>query len=145
MAAVRTDLDNVFGSRNVDLWADLNNDNSPTEIAARVTWALNLATEFVKAKFRSSAYDWDDVVDDAIVEHIVAVKAGLFLYANRAVSDEEEKANPMRRHEKMLDDWFKDLSANKVSLSASRKGRPWPAIIDDDGYDISTNYPNTTT
>jgi len=42
-----TDLNNVFGSVNVNNWADVNNNADDTEIATRVTWAILMSSQYV--------------------------------------------------------------------------------------------------
>lgn len=136
----RTDLDNLFGSVNIDKWADLNNNESSPEIAARVAWAVALAAAQVEAKFRISTYAYSEVASDLLVINAEAIKAGLLLYANRGVSDEEgAQENPMwRYYRREYDQFFKELYAGQLALEATRSCRPFPAVVTDNDGDITT-------
>lgn len=125
----RSDLNNVFGSDNVSAWADLNNNGTNAEILARIEWAAGLALADVRSRIATLSYKWDEVSADAQVVHAQVLKAGLLLYGNRAVSDEENRPNPMRVHAREYENFFKDLSVGKVALTAERTCRPYPAVV----------------
>lgn len=130
MAVERASLDAVFGRDNISLWADLNNNSNPTDIAARTSWAITLATAFVKAKCTPLSYTWDNISTHALIEHAIVLRAGLLLYANRAVADTGENGkNPMSVHETAFNKFFKELSAGQVALDEERTCRPYPAVI----------------
>lgn len=135
---VRADLDAVFGFDNIELWADLNNNEVSEEIDARVAWAITLASAHVQAKILLLTYQWSDVETHPLVEHAVVLKAGLLLYSPRSISNEKDAPNPMREYAKMYDQFWKDLQTNMIALADERASRPFPAVIDDYYGDIST-------
>jgi hypothetical protein len=119
MSIERADLDDVFGASVIDKWADLENEGDLDHIAARVNWAINLAEAHVQAKIKMTTYVWDTVKLNPMVEHAIALKAGMLLHTNRASTDsdgEQKQGNPMARFEKLYKDFFKAVSANEISL-----------------------------
>lgn len=141
MATLVSDLENVFGRDNINHWADLDNDDNAGTISSRINWAINLATAEVQAQLTATSYTWDVVVGHILVNNAIAIKAGLWLYANRAKSDEGDgttPTNPMRRHEKWLDLFFKQLSTGALKLDIERSGRSFPAVVVDGYGDVST-------
>ena len=128
----RNHLNDVFGSDNVTQWADLNNNGSSADITSRITWAAGLAASMVESRITTLSYNWSEVSSHLEVIHAQVLKAGLLLYSNRAVSDEEQKSNPMRAHERAYESFFKDLSAGRIALTAVRTCRPYPAVVPSD-------------
>lgn len=118
---VRADLDAVFGSDNITIWADLNNNQNAGEIAARVLWSFNLATAEVQGYLIGSTYKWSDVEEHIVVKHLIVLRAGILLYGPRAVSDEEDKANPMRGHEKRYNELLKRVFTGNFALTDKTK------------------------
>jgi len=119
MSIVRADLDDVFGASNIDKWADLENEGDVDHIAARVAWSIALAEGYVQANIKMTTYVWDTVKTNPMVEHAIAIKAGLLLHTNRSVVDsdgEQKQGNPMARFEKLYKEFFKAVSANEISL-----------------------------
>ena len=119
MSIARSDLDDVFGKSNIDKWADLENEGDPTHIDARVAWAIALAESHVQSKIKLTTYVWESVSTNPMVEHAVALKAGMLLHMNRAVTESDGSAkqgNPMAKFEKLYRDFFVAVSANEISL-----------------------------
>lgn len=139
---VLADLENVFGRDNISSWADLDNDANPTTIANRIAWAIELATAEVEALTTGTSYDWAEISSNVLINNAIATKAGLLLYANRAHSDEgadgSTPKNPMRTFEKRMDLFFKQLTTGALKLQSSREGRSFPAVVEDDYGDVST-------
>lgn len=88
------DIDAVFGSRNVDLWADVDNDADATEIANRKAKAIAVAESRVDNMFRSmyvvplaptSALDGD-------IKDLIAKLAGIWLHDARGRTRETPTA-----------------------------------------------------
>lgn len=128
---VRADLNAAFGALNITKWADMSNNRDDTEIAARVDYAINLATEDVKARLRLLSYDVDTALALPLIEHAICLKAGDILYAPRSVSDEDADKDLMSIHRKTYMVFFKQLSAGQLDLGIDRLCRPYPKVEED--------------
>ena len=119
--ATRTDIDNVYGSANVTQWADINNTGDPTEIDARVAWALAEADDRIDNRMREGPYaiPFDPV--PRTITNIAARLAGYYLYESRGLIDPDNAAQnqvkPSRDYaERQLD----DALSNRIRLDATR-------------------------
>ena len=96
----RSDIENVFGVDNVALWADMNNNESVTEIAARVVWAISAASNELDDLLRSTSYripfKTGAGVTPETIEDLTAHLAGVRLYENRGV-DEIREGQPIHK------------------------------------------------
>lgn len=132
MAATATELNNVFGSGNIQAWADIDNDGNTTTISNRIAYALQLATAEVSAKLRLSPYVVADALDHVLVEHAVCQRAADYLYSPRAVSDEDPSKDLMAWHRKEYEKFFKSLAAGQLDLGLTRASRPYPKVVKDE-------------
>lgn len=133
MTVDRTALDNVFGTDTVAKWADLQNMGDSGHIATRVAWAIALATKYVRSQMRSSNYNWVEVSTDELVEHAIALKAGMLLYGNRSVTEikDAKTGSPMAEFRRAYDDFFKGLSEGTLTLgdeTTDELCRPYPGV-----------------
>lgn len=92
--ATANDIYEIFGSKNVKKWANLNelaesDPNYSTEIAARIVRALTIGTAFVNDELRPYAYDlpFDTTNLPPAINQITAMKAGVWLYEWRGAQD----------------------------------------------------------
>jgi len=89
--AARSDIEDVFGVDNVAQWADLDNDQDPNKISARIDRALQWATGEIDSYLRRGPYDVP-VVDSnnqtpQVIKSICADLAGVWLYESRGIDD----------------------------------------------------------
>lgn len=131
MAVVRSDLNNVFGANNVTAWADIDNDGNTSNIDARVTYAINLATEEVSSKLRLMTYTLSAALEHVLVEHAIIQRAGDLLYSPRAISDEDPAKDLMGFHRRQYESFFKELAAGRLDLGLTRNCRPYPKVEED--------------
>lgn len=84
----RSDIEDVYGAKNIEAWADLDNDRDAGKIAARVSRALKYAMTEINDVLRSGLYavPFTAPVPRAIVD-ISALLAGVWLYENRGTKD----------------------------------------------------------
>ena len=149
MTVDRTSLDNVFGPDNIDKWADLQNAGNSGYIATRVTWAITLASKYVQSQLRTTAYNWVDVREDPLVEHAVALKAGILLYGNRAVNEaaDPKQGSPMGEFRRAYDDFFKGLADESIVLGDDLQDpecRNYPGILKSEDLTIRDTDPLRT-
>lgn len=132
-SVTRTALELVFGAENVAKWADLDNNNVAEDIDARCGWALNLAESIVSGLLSGSTYKWDDIQSLPVVSHLITLQAGMLLYAPRAVSDEENKTNPIRGHKEQFDMLIKRVySGNFAFVGAVKQCSSVPVVVQHD-------------
>lgn len=91
----RADIETRFGAKNVEQWADVDNDRDSDAIADRITAAIAKATSDIDDELRGGAVDvpFGASVPSAIVDCAV-VLAAVWLYSARGYeqADEEEPA-----------------------------------------------------
>ena len=84
----RADIESVFGVENVKQWADLDNDEVSTKIAARITAAIAYAQAEVDDRLRGGPYTPPlDEPPPSVITDIAAKLAGVWMYENRGVRD----------------------------------------------------------
>lgn len=87
---VQADIENVFGTRNVAMWSNLDND-SETANTSRITVAIATAEDAISDRLRSSRYIVPLTPNGShsyTVKHWAAVLAGHWLYSSRVRGDE---------------------------------------------------------
>ena len=128
--AERTDIDNVFGSINVDQWADLNNNQDAQEIADRVEWALETAHAKLNNRLRGGRYaiPFEAPVDPQIV-NLEAQLAGLALYDSRGVGDDEDTQDTFSKLRKSLWQEVSKIRAGQIRLDVTDVATSVPQVI----------------
>ena len=83
-----TDLQVIYGSTNVDQWADADNDADVVKKAARITWAINNAYLYISGRL-CKRFDFTTFVSfPQIIFQLIAKRAGIELYASpRGLAD----------------------------------------------------------
>mgnify|MGYP001217216230 CR=1 FL=1 len=95
----RSDVEGLYGSRNVAVWADLNNDQDATIQAAAIARAIETASELIDSKLRNTVYSIPmrdhNGSTPVLIREIAATLAGVALFTARGGSmtrDEETGA-----------------------------------------------------
>ena len=119
--ATRADIEAVFGTINVEKWADLNNEKVSADIAARITSAIAVATAYIDDRLRDGTpYTFPLaaglVVPTTIVD-ICAKWAGVWLYESRGIADTDEKEHRLTHHKEYVDKVLDSLTSGKLTLS----------------------------
>lgn len=84
----RKQIEQFFGSRNVEKWSDLNNDQAATEIQDRITLAIADSTQLVNDYLRGGPYDVGFSLPIARqVRQITTMLSGVHLYEARGTID----------------------------------------------------------
>lgn len=111
---VQADLESAYGSVNIAKWADPNNTQSAVVIAARVTWSIELAADYINGRLVHSGYDvpFEDVPE--LIVKLTAMQAGMLLYdTRRVVSDERDQVSAQR---KMIDSYIRQIMRGQLKL-----------------------------
>lgn len=128
----RDDLDQLFGAANIDMWADKDNDQDSVKIAARVAWAIAVATDDFRARMRVSTYNLAELPGSLSAKLAVTRKAGDVLYTSRAVSDAEPGADLLRIHRKLYLEFIQDIYAGRIVLEFDRACQAYPEVYLED-------------
>ena len=77
---LRADVEQVFGVKNVAMWADVDNDANAGTITARITWAIAEAAREINSRLSNifAVEDWTTFPE--LVFSIVVRQAGVNLY-----------------------------------------------------------------
>lgn len=131
--AVRADLDQIFGTNNVETWADLDNDESAVKIAARVTAAIVVADEYIDSFMRDGPYVIP-LVDSAdatptLIRDASAKIAGVRLYEARGVEDATDGEHRLMHHKKEALIWLRQLHAGILRTSAISVENFSPTVV----------------
>jgi phage gp36-like protein len=116
--SARADLDTVFGSDNIDEWADLNNNDDAGEITAAVTNAIAVADAYINGRLRGTHYTLD-LADasgstPALVTRLSATLAGITVHDWRGIEDGDNLESHRGWVEKML----AEITAGTLRLDA---------------------------
>lgn len=86
----KADIEAQFGPRNVEKWADIDNDGDADHIAARIAWAIATADGEIDDRLRGSFYYVPIVGYDGVPQAIKSMsvaRAGVLLYDSRGIQD----------------------------------------------------------
>ena len=93
-------IKSVFGSDNVDAWADLNNNDQAGEIAAQIAWAISRASDDIDDYLRGTHYrvplKTAAGTTPSTIRDLAAMRAGVLLYENRG-AEELHSGEPIHR------------------------------------------------
>jgi hypothetical protein len=100
MNCQRSDIEALFGAANVAKWADLDGDQDPQKISARIAAAIAAAGAYVEDRLRDGPYAIPltplDGSPCVTMVNMLAQWAGVWLYGARGVQDADP--SPRGRH-----------------------------------------------
>jgi len=90
------DMNDIFGSCNVQKWADLDNDQDTAKITARINRALLATASMINSRLSSCGFTIPLVAEDGaenpyILVDLNASLAGIWLYEHRGIDDFDPK------------------------------------------------------
>jgi hypothetical protein len=88
---VKSDIVDIFGVKNIEKWADIDNDSNAVTIAARIARAIDVASDDIDDQLRQSSHlipisTPAGTTPTAIVD-IAAKLAGVWIYEARGTED----------------------------------------------------------
>lgn len=118
----RGDVEQVYGNRNVEKWADLNNTADADEILSRINYHIAMADNYIRAAISNGAWVMPESGDTipAILAYNCARLAGVLMYEARGVSDYDSNGRPIHQlmyHKKSVDDFLKSVLNGSISLA----------------------------
>lgn len=117
----RTLLELRFGVRNIFIWADLDNDENATTIAARIDRAINFGTEDAYDRMRGGPIKVpiSGLIPFSLANHVAGL-AGVWLYTNRGINDVNDDGkgfHRLARIEKDSIEYFLKIRAGVIRLN----------------------------
>lgn len=131
-----SDVEAIYGSTNVDKWADLNNNEDAGEITARKLWAREQAYARVNARLLHGPYEIPfDSPAPTLVVRMEAALAGVYLYQSRGVTDfdADGRAVDQLAHErKQFDVDVRDILTRRLRLDVTENAVTHPQVVPDE-------------
>ncbi len=120
----RADIEQIFGTSNVEKWADLDDDADATKITARITAMIAEASEDIDDQLRGGRYELPFPSGTMTITTLAARLAGVLLYEARGVRDfESETGTPYHRlqwHRNRVEQVIKEIQSGQRILNAQR-------------------------
>ena len=114
--STRADTELVYGSENVQKWADINNLQDRDEITDRVAWAIEQAYDDINARLKNCKYTVPFASPyDPIVVDLSARQVGIVLYDSRMLVDSPE-FDALQFHRKTVEEMFVKIHGGQLSL-----------------------------
>lgn len=133
--ATRQQLEARYGAANVRKWAEMDNGGNATDIATRITDALDAASAEVEAMLRGGPYTLPLTTDPAVDPNIVRATCRLAaddLYMRRGVTDFDEDGNAIHRlsgeRERSMDT-LKNIKAGSLRIDSATTATTIPAVV----------------
>lgn len=134
--AQRQDVEMIFGSQNVEKWADLDNREDQYHIAQRISWALELAKAKIDDTLRDGPYEIPfSAPYPTTIKDVNARWAGVLLYDSRGIQDTDEdgKVNDnLKVHRVYVEDFLKKVLAGKIKPGTRSTHITHPEVYDAD-------------
>jgi len=94
----RADIEGRFGIENVRLWADVDNDQNPTNVAARIALSITVAQAEVDDRLRGGPIAVPLAEPPPImIVNVCASLAAVWLYENRGSKDVDPDGRPVHK------------------------------------------------
>jgi hypothetical protein len=128
-------LKTLFGTNNINQWADVDNDQDAETIAARLDWACSAATSLVNDTLRDGPYavPFDlTAVPTTIIDATTRIAAA-FLYDSRGIQDSDpntgEGRNLLAPHKKAAEYILQQILAGKLTLNVATTTTNIPKVV----------------
>lgn len=122
---IQADIENVFGTSNVQKWSQLDNDFDIAD-TTRITTAITYAEERVENRFRESRYALPFSPISNEIKEWCAKLAGIWLYQSRGQDDDNEEGNKLEQLRKNVEDAISMCLAGITKLNTGRHDEAAP-------------------
>jgi len=120
----RADIENEVGIDNVFVWADLDNTQDAVKIAARIQRAIDVASDYVDDRLRTSVYAVPLTSVGGTLysfNSIVARFAASWLYGSRGLRDGDKTADRVKAFREDAQTELEELLSGKIHIAAVRR------------------------
>ena len=114
--AQRLNIEQIFGRTNVFKWADINNDQNASDVAIRICWALNVASNRITDRLTGGPYTmpFQQPYPEQLVEQ-TARMAGVLLYNSRGMVDvDDDDTDPITNHQDQVKEFVLDILSSRL-------------------------------
>lgn len=121
MYITQSDVEARFGSENVAIWADLDNDGSAD--TGRVAAAISYAEGFMESSLRGTGYtvpfSFNNTRDQQLMKSMMAELAGWWLYTSRGIKEDEPslETSAIRKN---IDRFVQEVRRGAIRLDAAK-------------------------
>lgn len=120
--ATRADLNNMYGKINIDIWADLDNNKVGSDVSARVTWALEQATEYINSRLVNGKYEIPFATPPKFIVFLTTLYAGLILYDGRQMINATTPRDQLSRQRNTFKVYMRQLLGGQIKLLDATSG-----------------------
>lgn len=136
----REEIETVFGTTQVERWADIENTNDAAKVQKKIDWAVDLAT--VEAKSRLSGSPAGEVINaPENLRYATTQIAAVLLYESRGIRDvdnEREGRHRLTQHRRQADTFFRRVHAGIIVLDTGSTVTTFASAIPPLNYHPST-------
>ena len=126
-------LEVVFGSANINRWADLDGDGNAEKITERVNFAIFTASSYIDTILRGHNYNAVEI--DPNIKRLIAQIAGLHLYDAREIIDGDPTSDKMSVVRQQVEDMVGKIRRGEITLKGERT-KSVPSVV---GYSGNGN------
>lgn len=106
-----------YGSRNIDLWADLDNDKDAGKIRTRIIQMMIKADSIINSRLRDGPYPIPFITPfPRTIENLSTRLAGALLFEHRGVTDSSEQKHELNWHIDYVDKVIRWILSRKWRL-----------------------------
>jgi len=116
--STQTDIENVFGEKNVETWSDLDGDG--TLDSTRVAASIAYADEFINSMLRGGVYAIPIGSSNVLVTNWSAVLAGAWLYRSRGLRDDNLEGDKIESQRQDVESKLAQVNAGVIQLDVAR-------------------------
>lgn len=136
----KRDVEQVYGAKNVAIWADLDNDGDADKIDERIERVIEFVSADIDSRFRRSMYALplataEDTVP-AVIINVAATLCGVALYEARGVTDFNpetgQAVHKLNWNKKHAEDVIQSILTNSRVIDAvknSTTAQPGPEVV----------------
>lgn len=114
-----TQIQRIYGVNNVNKWADLDNDEDSSKIAARIAWACEMSTNYMNGRLAQGKYEVPFTDEDHLPKLLVlltSMLAGLMLFDGRLVVSSDPPYDSLARQRKDFRKYLRELLSGQIKL-----------------------------
>lgn len=126
----KAELEDLFGRENIQVWADLENEDDAADILRRIRWAVEEATYEARGMLIGGP-SWDACLVDKRLRLATTRSAGVLLYESRGVTDtaDDEGRHRLKWHRDRAEKYFQRVAAGLIRVGAGGSPVSYPAVV----------------
>ncbi len=127
--SVAQDLFDTYGLDNIKAWADISNRHDMEEILSRIDWAIAKSDAFIDGRLSGGRYSVPFMTASPIINYLSALKAGVFLYDGRLITDADNR-DQVGRQRKEFEEYLKQILRGQLAVvGATQTASNAPSVV----------------